>query len=338
VLYVGLHHAREHLTVEMALYVLHLYADSYGSDAEITALVDSREFYIVFNLNPDGGEYDIVNDVYHSWRKNRQPNAGSSYVGTDLNRNYDYRWGCCGGSSGSTWSETYRGAAPFSAPETAWMRDFVNGRVVDGRQQIRTLITFHTYSELVLWPYGYTYTDVPSDMTQDEHDVLETMGRAMAATNGYTPQQSSDLYITDGDMTDWAFGVHRIFAYTFELYPKGSNPGFYPPDELIPTETARNREAVLYIAEQADCPYRVIDKEAEYCTPATTVTGTVVEGAEADCLVLEAGADGSYLLVGGPRDVMLPGATLVVTGRLAPELVTACQQGTPLVVADAAPA
>jgi hypothetical protein len=274
VLFVGLHHAREHLTVEMTLYILHLLADNYGADSQITDLVNSREIYIVFNLNPDGGEYDVINDTYHMWRKNRQPNSGSSYVGTDLNRNYGYKWGCCGGSSGSPSSDTYRGAFAFSAPETAHLRDFINSRVVGGVQQLKTSITFHTYSELILWPYGYTYTDVPSDMTQDDHSVFVAMGQAMAGTNGYTPEQSSDLYITDGTLDDWAYGVHRIFTYTFEMYPKGSNPGFYPPDEIIASETARNRSAVLYIIDKASCPYSAIGKEAQYCATGPTPTPT----------------------------------------------------------------
>ena len=273
VLFVGLHHAREHLTVEMTLYIMHQLVDNYGTDSRITNIVNTRETYIVFNLNPDGGEYDIATGSYRSWRKNRQPNAGSSNVGTDLNRNYGYNWGCCGGSSGSTGSETYRGAAAFSAPETQRLRDFINSRVVGGVQQLKTSITFHTYSELILWPYGYTFTDVPSDMTTDDHSVFVTMGQTMAGTNGYTPQQSSDLYITDGDMTDWAYGVHKIFAYTFEMYPTTSSPGFYPPDEAIVTQTSRNREAVLYLLEQSDCPYRSIGKQVQYCnaTPPTTV-------------------------------------------------------------------
>ncbi len=281
VLFVGLHHAREHLTVEMALYIMNELTSKYGVDSRITNIINTREIYIVFNLNPDGGEYDILNDVYHSWRKNRQPNSGSSYVGTDLNRNYGYKWGCCGGSSGSTSSDTYRGSAAFSAPETARLRDFVNSRVIGGKQQIKTSISFHTYSELILWPYGYTYTDVPADMTADDQSVFVTMGRAMAQTNSYTPQQSSDLYITDGDLTDWAYGVHKIFAYTFELYPKSSSPGFYPPDEYIGPQTSRNREAVLYIIEKADCPYAVIGKQSQYCsgtqptpTPTTGPTPT----------------------------------------------------------------
>ncbi len=285
VLLLGLHHAREHLTVEMTLYILHLLVDNYGTDTQITDLVNAREVYIVFNVNPDGGEYDIATGVYRSWRKNRQPNAGSSYVGTDLNRNYGYKWGCCGGSSGSPSSETYRGAAAFSAPELARVRDFVNSRVVGGKQQIKTSITFHTYAELVLWPYGYTYTDVPSDITQDDHDVFVAMGQVMAGTNGYTAQQASDLYITDGTYDDWAYGVHRIFGYTFEMYPKTSNPGFYPPDEAIPAQTSRNEQAVRYIIQQADCPYRTIGKEAQYCSttpPAapTSLTATAASSSQ----------------------------------------------------------
>jgi carboxypeptidase T len=259
-------HAREHLTVEMALYTLGILTNEYGTNQQITDVVNSREIWMVFDMNPDGGEYDIATGTYRSWRKNRQPNAGSQYVGTDLNRNWGYRWGCCGGSSGTTSSETYRGASAFSAPETQVVRDFVNSRVVGGKQQITVAIDFHTYGELVLWPYGYTYTDVPADMTQDDHDVLVTMGQAMAATNGYTPEQASDLYITDGTINDWLYGVYRIMNYTFEMYPVTSGQGgFYPPDEVIPAQTSRNRAAVLYLLEQADCPYNVIGKGAQYC-------------------------------------------------------------------------
>ncbi|MFM8322366.1 MAG: M14 family zinc carboxypeptidase, partial [Chloroflexota bacterium] len=266
VLFLGLHHAREHLTVEMTLYILNLLTTQYGVDPQVTGLVDNREVYIVFNVNPDGGEYDIASGAYRSWRKNRQPNSGSLYVGTDLNRNYGYKWGCCGGSSGFPSSETYRGSAAFSTPELARVRDFINSRVVNGRQQIRASITFHSYAELVLWPYGYTYTDVPADMTQDDQAVFAAMGQAMAAGNGYTAQQSSDLYITDGSYDDWAYGVHRIFAYTFEMYPVSSSPGFYPPAADIARETARNDAAVRYILEQAACPYAVIGKQSAYCS------------------------------------------------------------------------
>lgn len=259
VLFTHHQHAREHLTVEMALYTLGMLTDEYGSNTQITDLVNSREVWMVFDMNPDGGEYDIATGSYRSWRKNRQPNSGSSYVGTDLNRNWGYNWGCCGGSSGSPSSDTYRGSSPFSAPETQRVRDFVNSRVVGGEQQITVAIDFHSYSELILWPYGYTYTDVPSDMSQVDRDTLVAMGQAMAATNGYTPEQASDLYITDGTINDWLYGAHGILNYTFEMYPKTSSQGgFYPPDEVIPAETARNRDAVLYLLQQAACPTAVV--------------------------------------------------------------------------------
>ena len=249
VLFDGLHHAREHLTVEQTLAILRWLSDGYGSNTEITGLVDTREIWIIFMVNPDGGEYDLTGSPYRHWRKNRQPNSGTTAVGTDLNRNYGYRWACCGGSSSSKSSDTYHGSKAFSAPESRVVRDFIDSRVVGGRQQIKTAITFHTAGEEVLWPYGYTYTDVPSDMTADDHAALVAIGKKLAASNGYTPKQSSSLYITDGDEIDWAYGVHRIFMYTFEMYPSKSVDStitrFYPPDEVITRETNRNRAAVL---------------------------------------------------------------------------------------------
>ena len=292
VLFTHHQHAREHLTVEMGLYTLRTLTDEYGTNQQITDLVNSREVWMVFDVNPDGGEYDIATGTYRSWRKNRQPNSGSTAVGTDLNRNWGYRWGCCGGSSGTFSSETYRGSAPFSAPETTVISNFVNSRVIGGEQQITVAIDFHTYQELVLWPYGYTFTDVPADMTQDDHDVLVTMGQAMAATNGYTPEQASDLYITDGTINDWLYGVHGIMNYTFEMYPRTSTQGgFYPPDEVIPTQTSRNRAAVLYLIEQAGCPYDVIGKGAQYCGGGTPPVNTGLLSPTASAAVTSGSGD-----------------------------------------------
>lgn len=273
VLFTHHQHAREHLTVEMALYLLHQLTES--TDSRITNLVNSREIWFLPDLNPDGGEYDIATGSYRSWRKNRQPNAGSSAVGTDMNRNWAYNWGCCGGSSGSTSSETYRGPSAESSPEVRNVANFARSRVVGGKQQITANIDFHTYSELVLWPYGYTNNDTGPGLTQDDHDTFAALGRNMASTNGYTPEQASDLYITDGSIDDWLWGNQKIFSFTFEMYPTSAGQGgFYPPDEVIPRETSRNKEAVLRFLEYADCPYRIIGKEAQYCNtapPGTTV-------------------------------------------------------------------
>jgi carboxypeptidase T len=275
ILFDALHHAREHMTVEQALYTLHLLADNYGSSSTIKGLVDSREVFIVFMVNPDGGEYDLTctgssHPPYCAWRKNRQPNPGSSNVGTDLNRNYGYRWGCCGGSSGSTGSITYRGSKPWSAVETQVMRNFVNSRVRNGVQQIRAHVTLHTNGQLILWPYGYTRTNVPGDMSVQDHDAFVRMGQKMASLNGYKAEQSSDLYITDGDQIDWMYGAHRIFSFTWELYPPETSTVWgdhYPADENIAKQTARNKSALLYLIDVGGCPYRAIGLTKTHCGP-----------------------------------------------------------------------
>ncbi|GAB3965160.1 M14 family zinc carboxypeptidase [Plantactinospora veratri] len=325
-------HAREHLTVEMAIYLLNLFTDNYGSDSRITNIVNTREIWIVPTVNPDGSEYDIATGSYRSWRKNRQPNSGSSNVGTDLNRNWGYNWGCCGGSSGSTSSETYRGPSAFSAPETARLRDFVNSRVVGGVQQIKVNIDFHTYSQLVLWPYGYTTANTGPGLNADQERTFRTLGQQMAATNGYTPEQSSDLYITDGDSLDWMWATHNIFAYTFEMYPgSAGGGGFYPPDEVIPAQTSRNREAVLILSEYADCPYRVAGLQATYCGSGgggttvwsdtfETATGWTVNPAGTDTATSgawERGTAQATASSGAKQLAAYAGSNDLVTGRLA---------------------
>lgn len=325
-------HAREHLTVEMAIYLLDLFTDNYGSDARITNIVNNREIWIIPSVNPDGSEYDIATGSYRSWRKNRQPNSGSSAVGTDLNRNWDYLWGCCGGSSGSTSSDTYRGPSAFSAPETRALRDFVNSRVVGGVQQIKANIDFHTYSELVLWPFGHTTANTTTGMTLDQYNTFATIGQQMAATNNFTPQQSSDLYITDGSSIDWMWARHGIWAYTFELYPRGAaGGGFYPPASVINRETTRNREAVLILSEYADCPYRAIGKQSQYCgggNPGTTVwsdtfetaTGWTINPAGTDTATSgqwERGVAQATNSGGALQLTAFGGSNSLVTGRLA---------------------
>jgi murein tripeptide amidase MpaA len=261
----ALHHAREHLTTEQALAILGWLTKDYGTDPTVTRLVDTREIFIVFALNPDGMRYDLTGNPFRAWRKNLQKTATGTAIYTDLNRNYGYKWACCGGSSSNRGATTYHGPAAWSAPETRALRDFVNSRVIHGIQQIRAHITLHTNGELILWPYGYTKTNIPRDMTVQDHQAFVALGKAMAARNGYTAEQSSDLYITDGDQIDWLYFQHRIFSFTFELYPTETPTVWgdhYPDDSKIPAQTARNRSAILYLIDHAACPYSAVDSAA----------------------------------------------------------------------------
>ena len=133
------------------------------------------------------------------------------------------------------------------------MRDFVLAH-----PDITAAISFHTYAELILYPYGYTYDDLPPDMAPDDLRTFEKLAGEMAGTNGYTPQQASDLYVTSGDTVDWLYGARHIFGFTFEMYPTGYDPGFYPPGRVIERETRRNDAAVTYLTAAADNPRKVI--------------------------------------------------------------------------------
>ena len=264
VLFMSLHHAREHLTVEMALEIIRLFTEGYGHDPALTNLVNTREIWVLPNINPDGGEYDIATGVYQYWRKNRRPNSDGSYRrGPEPQLRLSL--GRRPGSSGTPSDDTYRGPAAFSEPETQVVRDFVLAH-----PDITAAITFHTYAELILYPYGYTYDDLPADMTPVDLMVFRKLAGDMAATNGYIPQQASDLYTTSGDTVDWLYGERGIFGFTFEMYPKGY-PGFYPPGSVIERETRRNDAAVIYLTALADNPRKVIGLGGDATLPKVTL-------------------------------------------------------------------
>jgi carboxypeptidase T len=265
-------HAREHLTAEQCLYLVHLLTDNYGLSTplgqRVTNIVNTREIWIIPMLNPDGAMFDISTGTFTGWRKNRQTLAGTDKIGIDLNRNWSYQWDCCGGSSGKPSSARYRGEYPFQAVEDQDLRDFVLSRRIGGVQQITELLNVHSYGEHVLYPYGYTKATTDAAMTLDDHNAFVAMANKMASLNGYHAMQGSKMYIYDGDFIDWAFGDQHIFGFTWELYPKWGCGcgGFHPPDSVIDTQTSRNTDAALYLFEQADCPYRQAGLAATHCT------------------------------------------------------------------------
>jgi carboxypeptidase T len=249
VFYVGGHHAREHLSVEVPLMFAEHLLKNYATDARIKKLVDSRDIHIVPALNADGLEFDIATGTYQYWRKNRRDNKDRTY-GVDLNRNYGYQWGT-GGSSKRTNDETYMGTSAFSEPETQAVKAFIEKNV-----NINIVLSFHTFSELILYPWGHKN----GPMEPTDQRVHEKLANAMAKWNGYKPQPSSDLYIASGDLTDWTYGAHKIVSFTFELDPKGgfSRDGFYPGAAIIPAVFKKNLEPALYLLEYADDPRRVL--------------------------------------------------------------------------------
>lgn len=244
-LFLGAHHAREHLSTEVPLLIVRELLAQSKTNPEIRSLLALQELYVVPMVNPDGAMYDISGQRYKSWRKNRAQNDNRSF-GVDLNRNYSHNWGQ-GGSSRSPNSDVYMGPAPFSEPETQAVRDFVGAHA-----NIRTLLSFHTFSELVLYPWGGSNVGVGGE----DQAVFEKMAQAMAKMNGYKPMQASGLYIATGDTCDWAYSEHGIFCFTFELSPKSMwGGGFYPGANMIETAFRANYNPALQLIKWASDPY-----------------------------------------------------------------------------------
>lgn len=123
--YNALHHAREAAGLSQIIFYMWYMLENYATNPDIKFLVDNTEMYFVPCVNPDGYEYNRTTNPGGGgmWRKNRR-NNGSTF-GVDLNRNYGYNWGYDNmGSSPTSSSDTYRGTAAFSEPETQAIRNF----------------------------------------------------------------------------------------------------------------------------------------------------------------------------------------------------------------------
>lgn len=249
-LFVGGHHAREHVAVEIPLRLAEYLIQEYkNKNPRIVALLNSSEVFIIPLLNPDGAEFDVATGVYQGWRKNRRENKNKTY-GVDLNRNYDSGWGTTGISL-SAGNDTYPGTKAFSEPESLAFKNFI-----ESHTNITSLISYHTYGKLVLWPWGYSDDEIP-----DKTDLaaFELIGKKMAQWNKYQPMKSGELYLASGDACDWAYAEHGIFAFTFELDPgEFGGGGFYPGQGILDDVFQKNIEPALYLMEIADNPLKVL--------------------------------------------------------------------------------
>lgn len=251
ILYQGCHHAREYLSVEVPVRFAEYLIAQYATNADIKNLIDSREIFIAPVINPDGFTYDYSSGVSgRNWRKNRKQFASGRF-GVDLNRNYGYEWGG-GGASASESSDTYRGPSAFSEIEIQNVRDFVKGK----SHRMNIVMDFHSFSELILYPWGYTYDKIPNS---DDYKVHNEMAKQMATWNGYTPEAASELYIASGVSLDFFYGELGLTSFTFELSPTSIfEGGFYLSPSRIETVFNENLKPMLYLLEYADDPARAL--------------------------------------------------------------------------------
>lgn len=229
-LIMGAHHSREWPSVEVPMAAAEKLLTEYASNEEIKNLVDNREIWFVPMVNPDGVIYSMEKSRY--WRKNRRKNSNGSY-GVDPNRNYGYHWGSAGSSS-YPGSDTYNGTGPFSEPETVNMKKLVE------REKFQGSISFHTYSELILYPFSYAY-DVPNP----DRKVFVKMAEDMARFNNYEVKNSADLYPAAGECDDFMYGENKMLSFTFELCTT-----FIPAASQIDKVNELNVPAVLYLIDK----------------------------------------------------------------------------------------
>jgi hypothetical protein len=257
----GLHHAREWPSGELAMMFATDLVRSEGRNARITSLLRRSRVLVVPVVNADGFAHSRsfpIDDrplevglqavgAGSYWRKNRRAlsadlglgQLGSlTAYGVDPNRNYGIQWGGPGASDIPA-EQTYRGDVVFSEPESRNVNRVILGRSTTG------YLTNHTYSDLVLRPWGDTEVDSPDE------PLLRQLGDACAAINGYTSQKSIGLYPTTGTSEDHAYAAVGSLAYTFEH----GLDAFHPPyADFIPDAYARNREPFLILAEAAADP------------------------------------------------------------------------------------
>ncbi len=272
-------HAREYTTAELNTRFAEYLITNYGIDPDVTWMVDYHEFHLMLQANPDGRKQA---ETGLSWRKNTNENycsPTSTSRGADLNRNFEFQWGCCGGSSGSQCSETYRGPSPASEPEVQAIQNYVRANFPDQREDPLTspapadakgiFLDIHSYSELVLWPWGFTSTVAPNGT------ALQTLGRKFAYFNGYEPDQAIGLYPTDGTTDDFAYGELGLAAYTFEL----GTTFFQSCSAFESTIFPENMPALLYAGKVARTPYLTPagpDALAVTVSDSPVVSGTAV--------------------------------------------------------------
>jgi carboxypeptidase A2 len=212
-------HSREWLAPATFMKVVQNLIDNYGSDAEATAAMDRFDFYLLPVVNPDG--YVHTHTSERLWRKNRTPNDGSSCLGTDLNRNFDFEWSTSG-TSANPCSETFHGASAASELEVQNQQAELH-RIADSGQTIFAGISMHTYGRYWLMNYGHQALGscVTSPDYDEQYALCTTVAQATMATHNtnwaYGPMCTT-LYPASGNTIDYMYGsVGILYAYLPEL-------------------------------------------------------------------------------------------------------------------------
>ncbi|CAN9499005.1 unnamed protein product [Ophioblennius macclurei] len=220
-------HSREWITTASGLWFAKKIVTDYGRDPTLTAILNQMDIFLEIVANPDG--YYYTHNSNRMWRKTRKPNSGSSCVGVDPNRNWDAGYGGTGSSSNPC-SETYRGPSVHSESEVKAIVEFVKSH------NLKAFLSIHSYSQMLLYPYGYTNTPVKDQA--ELHSVAQKAVNALTSLYGTRYEYGNTMeviYQASGVTTDWSYKQGIKYSYTFELRDTGRYGFALPASQILPT-------------------------------------------------------------------------------------------------------
>ncbi|KAM4618346.1 carboxypeptidase A5 [Polymixia lowei] len=221
-------HSREWVTQASGTWFAKKIVTDYGRDPALTAILNKMDIFLEIVTNPDGFSY--THTTNRMWRKTRKPNPGSSCVGVDPNRNWDAGFGGPG-ASGNPCSETYYGPNAHSESEVKSIVDFVKSH-----RNIKSFISIHAYSQMLLYPYGYTRTPVKDQ--SELHSLAQKAVRDLSSLYGTRYRYGSiinTIYQASGGTIDWTYNQGIKYSYTFELRDTGRYGFILPANQILPT-------------------------------------------------------------------------------------------------------
>ncbi|XP_075413847.1 carboxypeptidase A1 isoform X2 [Tenrec ecaudatus] len=220
-------HSREWVTQASGVWFAKKIVTDYQKDARLTSFLNNMDIFLEIVTNPDG--FAFTHSKNRLWRKTRSITPGSSCVGVDPNRNWDAGFG--GGASNNPCTETYHGKFPNSESEVKAIVDFVKDH-----GNIKAFISIHSYSQLLLYPFGYK---IDPARDQNELDQLaKSAVTALASLYGTSYKYGSiihTIYKASGGTIDWTYEQGIKYSFTFELRDTGRYGFLLPASQILPT-------------------------------------------------------------------------------------------------------
>ncbi|XP_004707872.1 carboxypeptidase A2 isoform X1 [Echinops telfairi] len=221
-------HAREWVTQATALWTANKIASDYGNDPSLTAILDTLDIFLLPVTNPDG--YVFSQTKNRMWRKTRSQVPGSICVGVDPNRNWDAGFGGPGASKNPC-SDSYHGPSANSEVEVKSIVDFIKTH-----GNFQAFLTLHSYSQLLMFPYGYKCTQ--SDNFDELNEVAQKAANSLTRVHGTRYKVGpicSVIYQASGGSIDWAHDFGIKYSFAFELRDTGRYGFLLPANQILPT-------------------------------------------------------------------------------------------------------